>query len=325
MTHRVLVTGGAGFLGRAILRQVKRGDLDWDVTVYSRDEAIQEACRKKYPDFRYILGDVRDFYRLCAAMADYEWVVHAAALKYIPEAEMNATECISVNVDGSRNVLAAARQNGVERVVGVSTDKAVQPVNIYGMTKAVMERLFSEQQQHYQAPACVCVRYGNVIGSTGSVLPIFRQQEKDLGKVRITDPLMTRFWMGVDEAIEIIETALTPPDAHDELLLGIPGVASGSIVIPPVRAMTLLDSAKAATREDIEVEVIGTRPGEKQHESLLHEQESVRTEAHDDLFLELLPPGTPAQAAPFTISSDSPQHLMSPVEMRELIADAEEV
>lgn len=318
MTRKVLITGGAGFLGRAILRQVKRGDLDWDVTVYSRDEAIQEECQKRYPDFRYILGDVRDFYRLCAAMAGFEWVVHAAALKYIPQAELNATECISVNVDGSRNVLAAARQNGVERVVGISTDKAVQPVNIYGMTKAIMERLFSEQQQHYQVPTCVCVRYGNVIGSTGSVLPIFRQQEKDLRKVRITDPLMTRFWMGVDEAISIIETALTPPD---DML----GVASGSIIIPPVRAMTLLDSAKAATREDIDVEIIGTRPGEKQHESLLHEQESVRTRAHDDLFLELLPPGTPAEAAPFTISSDNPQHLMCQVEMRELIADAEEV
>lgn len=318
MTRKVLITGGAGFLGRAILRQVKRGDLDWDVTVYSRDEAIQKECWLKYPDFRYILGDVRDFDRLCVAMAGQEWVVHAAALKYIPEAELNATECVSVNVDGSRNVLTAARRNEIERVVGISTDKAVQPVNIYGMTKAIMERLFSEQQQHYQTPACVCVRYGNVIGSTGSVLPIFRQQEKDLRKVRITDPLMTRFWMGVDEAISIIEIALASP--VDMVI-----VASGSIVIPPVRAMTLLDSAKAATREDIDVEIIGTRPGEKQHESLLHEQESLRTRAHDDLFLELLPPGTPAEVAPFTISSDSPQHLMSPVEMRELIADAEEV
>lgn len=316
MTRKVFITGGAGFLGRAILRQVKRGDLNWDVTVYSRDEAIQKECWMKYPDFHYILGDVRDFDRLGMAMAGQEWVIHAAALKYIPEAELNATECVSVNVDGSRNVLTAARRNDVERVVGVSTDKAVQPVNIYGMTKAMMERLFSEQQQHYQVPACVCVRYGNVIGSTGSVLPIFRQQEKDLGKVRITDPTMTRFWMGVDEAISIIETALAPPDDM---------LASGSSIIPPVRAMTLLDSARAATREDIEVEVIGTRPGEKQHESLLHEQESVRTRAHDDLFLELLPPGTPAEAAPFSITSDRPQHLMSPVEMRELIADAEEV
>jgi len=308
---KVFVTGGSGFLGKAILRQVERGDLDWGVTVYSRDETLQEQARKRYPFARYILGDVRDLPRMRVAMDGHELVVHAAAVKYIPEAEFNAAECISVNVNGSSNVMEAARCCGVKRVVGISTDKAVQPVNTYGMTKAIMERLFQEEQQYHKEPEFVCVRYGNIVGSTGSVIPLFRKQEKEFGKVKITNPHMTRFWMGVDEAIAVIVRALTNLD-------------SGSILIPPARAANLLDTARAATYKDVAVEVIGERPGEKRHELLLHHEESVRTRRHGT-FVELLPPGSPATEEAFTIASHTPRYMISVVELRELIEDAEKV
>jgi len=311
VSRRVLVTGGAGYLGRGILRQIAQGKLDWDVTVYSTDEEKQVKCHQRYPSARYVLGDVRDLERLRTVMAGHEWVVHAAAIKYIPEAELNAAECIAVNIDGARSVMAAARACGVERVVGISTDKAVMPVNVYGMTKAVMERLFQEEHQHAQTPAFTCVRYGNVVGSTGSVIPLFRYQWQQEHKVRITDPNMTRFWMGVDEAIDVIQIALEK-------------VHSGSIVIPPVRAATILDTAKAATCEDVEVEVIGTRPGEKKHELLLHHEESVRAFKQKG-YIELLPPGTPAIKEAFTIASHTPQYFIGIEELRSLIDDAEDV
>ena len=308
---KVLVTGGAGFLGRAILRQVKRGDLNWEVTVFSRDETLQELAQHKYPFADYILGDVRDAEHLSRVCIGQDLIIHAAAIKYIPEAELNASECISVNIEGAQTIMKVARQAGVQRVVGISTDKAVQPVNTYGLTKAVMERLFQEEQQYSPSPAFVCVRYGNVVGSTGSVIPMFRRQYEETGKVRITNPHMTRFWMGVDEAIGIIKIALTE-------------VNSGSIVIPSARAMAIIDVARAATKDDVEVELIGERPGEKKHELLLHFEESVRVRRHSE-FIELRPPGSPSTVEAFTVASHTPKYFMTPAEMRALIKDAEEV
>lgn len=309
---KVLVTGGAGYLGRATLRQVARGSLDWDVTVYSRDETKQDECRRRYPFARYILGDVRDLERLQAAMMGHDWVVHAAALKYIPEAELNASECLSVNLDGARNVVRAALAAGVEKVVGISTDKACSPVNIYGCSKMAMERLFAEQQVWERlGPAFYCVRYGNVVGSTGSVLPLFRRQYEESGSVKVTNPHMTRFWMGVDDAITLVLQALEQAQAS-------------SILIPYVKAMTIVDAARAATVDDVPIEIVGERPGEKQHESLLHYEESVRAVRHEDFF-ELLPPGQAVGEAPFTISSQAPHEWMEIPRMRELLEDAREV
>ena len=127
---KALITGGAGFLGRGILRRIERGGLDWEATVYSRDETKQDECRRRYPFARYILGDVRDVDRLSIAMMGHDIVIHAAALKYIPEAEVNAIECVGVNVGGTQAVMVAAQEAGIKRVVGISTDKAVQPVNV---------------------------------------------------------------------------------------------------------------------------------------------------------------------------------------------------
>ncbi|HLE04567.1 MAG TPA: polysaccharide biosynthesis protein [Anaerolineales bacterium] len=310
---KVLVTGGAGFLGRGILRQVQRGQLSWEVTVYSRDETKQDECRRRYPFARYVLGDVRDTERLTAALAAQEAVVHAAAMKYIPEAELNAEECVRVNIGGAESVIRAVRSNGwYAKVVGISTDKAVQPVNVYGATKMVMERLFADTAQLGDIRFC-CVRYGNVVGSTGSVIPLFQRQYAEEGRVKITNPNMTRFWMSVDEAVGLVATALEQ---------GSPG----GVLVPFARAMKIEDVAKAATEDGVEVEIIGERPGEKLHEMLLHYEESVRVRAVEkDRYFELLPPGSAFGESPFTLASHTPHHWMSVAEMRELIRDAREI
>jgi len=310
---KVLVTGGAGFLGRGILRRVESGGLDWEVTVYSRDETKQDECRRRYPFARYVLGDVKDADRLRVAMMGHDIVIHAAAMKYIPEAEVNASECVSVNVGGTQAVMRAADAAAVRRVVGISTDKAVQPVNVYGCSKMAMERLFADTAQFEGGPDFVCVRYGNVVGSTGSVIPLFRRQVRELGRVRITNPDMTRFWMSVDEAIDLIALALAR-------------AAPGSIVVPPARAMRIVDVARAATADDVEIETIGERPGEKQHELLIHYEESVRAMIQEDPFhFQLLPPGVKHAPEAFTLASHTPNDWMTIETMRELIADAEEV
>jgi len=310
-TLKILITGGAGFLGRGILRRIKQGGLDWEATVYSRDETKQVEARKRYPFARYILGDIQDGARLSLAMVGHDVVIHAAALKYIPEAEVNAAECIGVNIGGTGAVMAAARVAGIETVVGISTDKSCQPVNIYGASKMVMERLFADTAQFQGGPKFTCVRYGNVVGSTGSVIPLFKEQYQKEDKVRITNPLMTRFWMGVDEAIDLIQLALKVS-------------RPGSIAIPMVRAMRLDDVARAATVDDVEIEVIGERPGEKVHEMMIHYEESVRVLRQPNYF-ELLPPGSLVGEAAFTLASHTPHYWMTVEEMRELIEDAKEI
>lgn len=322
---RVFVTGGAGYLGRGLLRRVYGTDdpahpadpalTDWQATVYSRDETKQDECRQRYPLARYVLGDVRDADHLYSALVGHDYVIHAAALKYIPEAELNAAECVAINVDGSRNVIKAARQAGVLRVVAISTDKACQPVNVYGASKMIMERLIADQPQwsHPGGPLYTAVRYGNVVGSTGSVIPLFQRQYADSGVVRVTDPGMTRFWMGIDEAIDLILAGLTADN--------------GSVVVPLTRAMTIVDVARAATVDNVHVDVIGTRPGEKTHETLVHFSESVRArrgKRGDLYYVELLPPGGQIEGTveAFTMASHTPNHHLSVQQMRELIADA---
>ncbi len=304
-----LVTGGAGFLGRGILRRAD--ELGWRITVFSRDENKQEECRRMYPDARYVLGDIRDRAHLEAAMVGHDIVVHGGAVKFVDKAELNAAETVSVNVLGSISVIQAAQAAGIQRVVGISTDKAVQPVNIYGASKMAMERLFGEASLP-GGTEFTCVRYGNVIGSTGSVIPFFKRQAEEQEKVTLTDPNMTRFWMGIDEAVDLIKIAVND-------------VRPGAIAIPEVKAMRMSDVVKAAVGEDVETELMGVRPGEKMHEYLIHAEESVRVLWHpEESWLELLPPGSTVPAFEvMTVSSQNPHHWMSPEEMRTLIADAE--
>lgn len=294
----VMIIGGAGFLGRGILRRAYREGWNCEFTVFSRDEQKQDLCKRRYPSTRFILGDIRDFERLKLAMAGHNIVIHAGALKYIPEAEFNVNECIAVNVDGSRCVLKAAREAPVPTLIGISTDKASQPINVYGMSKALMERLFGEAASQFQSlghTSFHTVRYGNVVGSTGSVIPVFLRQLEEKGHITVTNPEMTRFWISVDEAIDLILIA-----AQDDS-----GI-NGSCIIPKPRAMKLGELALALAGEDA-IQIIGSRPGEKIHEDLLHEQESIRASDYGDHY-ELAPVWYPPfTEKTFKLSSDNPE------------------
>lgn len=306
-TGRILITGGTGFLGRGILRQASREGWDAEFTVLSRDELKQAQCRARYPGVRYVLGDVTDTQQLANLMIGHDIVIHAAALKYIPEGEFNAYECVRINVDGARSVISAARAANVRRVVGISTDKAAQPVNTYGMTKAIMERLFAEATNpEVPYPIFTTCRYGNVIGSTGSVVPVMMDQYLRTRKVRITDPNMTRFWMSVDDAVDTIEEAISA------------SAQAGTVTVPKPRAASMVDIAYAvlavcgekvfpevpASESVSHVEIIGKRPGEKMHEDLVSHYELFRT-VETSRYMQIRPPGFEDYATERpTLSSD---------------------
>jgi UDP-N-acetylglucosamine 4,6-dehydratase/5-epimerase len=301
----ILITGGAGFLGRGIM---KYGP-DVQYVVYSRDETKQDICRRMYPHAEYVLGDVTDATRLTYAVKRYhvDTIIHAAAIKYIPEAELNVNEALDVNVDGSRVVCEVAAEKDIQ-VVGISTDKAVMPVNVYGATKMLMERVFTEWAKVGQF---TLTRYGNVVGSTGSVIPLFEQQLRQTGVLTLTDPKMTRFWLSIQEAVQLVNLALAAP--------------SGDIVVPFARAMYMGDLAKALAGKHGHIDVIGVRPGEKQHEDMLHYYESIRVEDGDEYVFMIRPVGSKARHEPFVYNSDVPKAWMSNTEMLEAIEMAKGV
>jgi UDP-N-acetylglucosamine 4,6-dehydratase len=319
----VLVTGGAGFLGRAILRRATREKWPARFTVYSRDETKQWELKHRYPDVQCILGDVCDRERLDALMTGIDYVIHAAAVKYIPEAEHNAEEAVRVNYEGSRAVARAAARQGVKKVVGISTDKACAPLNTYGASKMLMERLFGEANR-WADTRFTTVRYGNVVGSTGSVIPLFARQVRETGEITITDPRMTRFWLSVDEAIDLVLVAFAEAE-----------VRPGSTFVGANPAMSIVDLADAVWRSSgrtsaVAVKVIGIRPGEKLHESLFNEQEAPRAS-----WREGPPPGYTLAAAtlpavnepgiPAGYSSNDPLRWLGAEEMCRLIEDAKSV
>lgn len=272
--RNVFLTGGAGFLGRTFIRHCQAEMPDVRLTVYSRDEAKHERARRLFPQCCFVLGDVRDYDRLELAMAGHDTVIHMAAMKYVPEGETNVAEAVAVNIEGSKNVGKAAIRNNVARVVGISTDKACQPINIYGMTKLIMERLFQEYDR-ISGTRFNLVRYGNVVASTGSVVPLLRQQLKEIGMLRITDPAMTRFWLPVETAIKLVVRCLEEPQG-------------GTVLIPRVPSCTMRTLAEAILllegydRVDGRIEIIGGRFGEKQCESLLGIHESPFAEWLDE-------------------------------------------
>lgn len=274
MLHgNILITGGAGFLGRGILARAKREQWPCKFTIYSRDELKQHQCRLKYPDAQYVLGDIRDTDRLSLAMLHQDIVIHAAALKYVPESELNVLESVGINIQGSRNVgmLAGSLENGVHTCVLISTDKAVEPANTYGMTKAVAERIWYEYSRLITDVKYATVRYGNVIGSTGSVVPVFKRQAQVEGRVTVTNPGMTRFWIDIDEAINLILTSVL----H---------AGSGCITIPTPKSMTL-SQLVATVVPGVQVDIVGQRPGEKTHEKLLSFAESTQVLRKDNLHI----------------------------------------
>lgn len=315
---RVFVTGGSGFLGRALMLRAQEQQWDCTFTVYSRDEYKQDLCRVRFGDAHYVLGDIRDRDRLRVAMAGHDVVIHAGALKYVPEAEVNVSECVDINVNGSRAVRDVAIALGIPVVVAVSTDKAVNPVNVYGMSKALMERLFVEYSHHSigkgMRTQLVTVRYGNVIGSTGSVIPLFRRQLAQDGVVRLTDPSMTRFWLTWREAVDLVVEGTQ--------------CAGGMMVLPMPTAMTMKDLA--GTICDMQgysaqcIHTTGARVGEKQHEELITTPESM-VARYQSPYWYVHRWSLIDMSKSFQLSSSAPDHWCTRDEMQAAILDAEQV
>jgi UDP-N-acetylglucosamine 4,6-dehydratase/5-epimerase len=270
----ILMTGGTGSFGQKFTEIVLREHRPKALRIYSRDELKQSQMQERFhdPRLRFLIGDVRDRNRLYRAMNGTDLVIHAAALKQVPVAEYNPLEAIKTNIEGAANLIDAAIDNGIPRVVALSTDKAVHPVNLYGATKLVSEKLMVQANTYSGARKTrfSVVRYGNVVGSRGSVVPIFRGQA-GAGKLTITDERMTRFWITQDQAVRFIIRCV-------DLMQG------GEIFVPKIPSVHVTDVAKAiapAAKWDI----IGIRPGEKVNEILLTEEEAPRAREFGDYFV----------------------------------------
>lgn len=259
---RVFITGGTGTIGTAIINRAERENWPCEFTVYSRDESKQSKMKASYPKCQYRLGDIRDQDWMQIMMRGHDLVIHAAAYKQVPSAEVNSREAIETNVIGSRNVALAAVNSGVPKVIGISTDKAVSPINLYGATKMAMERLFQEAC-HWGKTDFVLARYGNVIGSNGSVVPFFKNQSKTLGYLTVTSFEMTRFWLSVDQAIDVVIYAVNY-------------TCDGHIVIPMCPSMKVFDVALALSNGAYIKETC-VRAGEKIHECLINLYESQKS------------------------------------------------
>lgn len=264
----ILLTGGTGSFGHAFVDRILAAHPDTTLRIFSRDELKQSEMQARYgnhPQLRFFVGDVRNRSRLTRAMKGADIVVHAAAMKQVPACEYNPFEAVQTNVLGAQHVVDAAIDTSVEQVVALSTDKAVNPVNIYGATKLCEEKIII-QGNAYAAGSGTrlsCVRYGNVVGSRGSVVPLFRKQLAAGGSLTVTDERMTRFWITLPQAVDLVEYALE----HS---------AGGEIFIPKIPSMTVVDLATAMA-PGAPVEIIGIRPGEKLHEILITDDESRHT------------------------------------------------
>lgn len=271
----ILITGGTGSFGRKLIEILLREVHPARVIVFSRDELKQDDMRSSgldHPSLRYFLGDVRDPLRLKRAMHGVDVVVHAAALKQVPACEYNPIEAILTNIMGARNVIEAALDAGVKRVMGLSTDKAVNPVNLYGATKLAAEKLFVQSNAYAAGTGTrfSCVRYGNVLGSRGSVIPVFLRQRAK-GVLTITDDRMTRFWISLEQGVRFTLRCL-------EQMQG------GEVFIPKIPSMRVFDLANALAPGS-SVEKIGIRPGEKLHEVLISEDEARHSVELSDMYV----------------------------------------
>jgi len=270
----ILVTGGTGSFGKTFIRYLFEHHNPRRVVVYSRDELKQYEMQQEFndPAMRYFLGDIRDEKRIESALKGIDIVVHAAALKQVPAAEYNPIECIKTNIMGSENLINAAIRAGVKKVLALSTDKAVNPINLYGATKLCSDKLFvaANHLSGKDGTRFSIVRYGNVISSRGSVIPFFRDCMKT-GKLPITDPRMTRFWIRVEDGAKFVGKCIN-------LMHG------GEVFISKIPSMRITDLATAIC-PDCEQEVIGVRPGEKLHEIMVPADEARNALEYKDFFV----------------------------------------
>jgi UDP-N-acetylglucosamine 4,6-dehydratase len=314
----ILVTGGTGSFGKKFVEIMLRDYQPQRLVVFSRDELKQHEMRTSgfdHPSLRYFIGDVRDVERLKRALSSVTVVVHAAALKQVPACEYNPFEAIQTNIMGGRNVIDAAIDQGVRRILALSTDKAVNPITLYGATKLCAEKVFVQANAYAGArdTSFSCARYGNVVGSRGSVIPVFMEQRRR-GRITITDPRMTRFWLTLEQGVKFVVRCL-------EQMHG------GEIFVPKIPSMRLVDLAETVA-PGCQVEYIGIRPGEKLHEVLVSDDESRQTLETEDMYV--IQPSHPwwksgnwisAKPLPegFRYSSDTNERWLTRRELEELV------
>jgi len=288
----ILVTGGTGSMGKVLVRRLLSGEMGTPakVIVMSRDEGKQHDMRMAYlhrtvttdevifnnfkQALEFRIGDVRDFGDVCSAVKSVDVVINAAALKQVPTCEYFADQAVLTNCIGAMNIVRAIRENDypVDTVIGISTDKAAKPVNVMGMTKAIQERVFTSANVLNPDTRFICVRYGNVLASRGSVIPLFHDQIAHGGPVTVTVPEMTRFLLTLDQAVDTVFAALRTAKA-------------GETLVPDAPAATVINIAKALIGErDIEIRVTGIRPGEKMHEIMVSEEECYHTVRRGDYY-----------------------------------------
>jgi UDP-N-acetylglucosamine 4,6-dehydratase/5-epimerase len=264
----ILITGGTGSLGKALVKELLENSKVRRIAVFSRDELKQHNFRNEIgddPRLRWFIGDIRDLERLKRALHNVDFVIHAAALKQVDTGEYNPMEFIKTNVLGSQNLIDASIDAGVKRVVALSTDKASSPINLYGATKLTADKLFvaANNYSHSYGTSFSVVRYGNVMGSRGSVIPFWKQLSDERLPLPITDLRMTRFWISIDQAVRFVLDSL-------EMMTG------GELYVPRIPSMRISDLAMAVA-PDAKLEEIGMRPGEKLHEEMISADDSRRT------------------------------------------------
>ena len=320
----VLITGGTGSFGKKFTKTLLEEKQPKKIIIFSRDELKQHEMQVggfNHPSLRYFIGDVRDRERLIRAMHGVDIVVHAAALKQVPACEYNPMEAIKTNIMGTANVVEAALDAGVQKVMTISTDKAVSPANLYGATKLAAEKL-TVQSNAYAAGTATrysCVRYGNVVGSRGSVVPLFLKQRAN-GTVTITDERMTRFWLSLDQGVKFVIDCIEKMEG-------------GEVFVPKIPSTKVIDLAKAIVL-DAKIEIIGIRPGEKLHEMLISEDEARNTVERGNMYV-VKPPeplwnrGMKYQGTPlpdgFYYSSDNNSEWLDIDGIKEFVAPFEEL
>ncbi len=273
----ILITGGTGSFGKKCTEIILQRYKPRRLIIFSRDELKQFEMAQQFPDskydcIRYFIGDVRDKERLYRAFHNVDYVIHAAALKQVPAAEYNPFEAVKTNVIGAQNVINVAIDQGVKKVIALSTDKAANPINLYGATKLCSDKLFIAGNSYVgkDETAFSVVRYGNVVGSRGSVIPLFLNL-KEKGVFPITDPRMTRFWITLEQGINFVLSSL-------EMMVG------GEVFIPKLPSMNIMNLVKAINPE-AKIEIIGIRPGEKIHELLITKDEARNTLEFPDRYI----------------------------------------
>ena len=310
----VMITGGTGSFGRKFTDTVLSRFNPKKLIIFSRDELKQSEMQREFggKNVRYFIGDVRDADRLRRAMRGVDIVVHAAAMKQVPACEYNPLEAVKTNVLGAANIIEAAIDEGVSKVLALSTDKAVSPVNVYGATKLCAEKLFVQGNSYAvkRQTRFSCARYGNVVGSRGSVIPLFLQQRAS-GAVTVTDDRMTRFWITLDQGVDFVIHSLD-------------SMKGGEVFVPKIPSMRIMDLVTAVA-PDCQVTITGIRPGEKVHEVLVSEDEARQTVEYDDFYVikplwrpEEWTDGRPLPEG-FTFASDSNTHWLSIDDLRRLI------